>query len=166
MLNNQLLTSVNAYKYLTEEQRIKLNNDLKDEKLSLTDQKKIQIILLADSGKSQTEISKLLNCSHATANRYIQLAREGNAEKWRESQRGRPKKVNEKILKKLKELVTKSPRDFGYPFQRWTGDWLAQHLYKEFEIKLTKEHVNRLIKKVRPIQIKDLPQKQKIKTVS
>jgi len=39
-------------------------------------------------------------------------------------------------LGRLKELVSHSPREYGYPFQRWTAQWLGKHLAKELGIKV------------------------------
>ncbi len=61
---------------------------------------------------------------------------------------GRPKTVNEQYLNRLKELVSHSPREYGYPFQRWTAQWLGKHLEKELGIKLSDCHINRLLKQM------------------
>jgi len=53
--------------------------------------------------------------------------------------------VNDQYLERLKELVSHSPRDYGYPFQRWTAQWLSKHL-KEFGIEVSDRHINRLLK--------------------
>ena len=47
---------------------------------------------------------------------------------------GRPKTVNEQYCDRLKELVSHSPREYGYPFQRWTAQWLGKHLAKELGV--------------------------------
>jgi putative transposase len=59
---------------------------------------------------------------------------------------GRPKAVNEQYRARLKQLVSHSPRDYGYGFERWTAQWLSKHLTKELEIKVSACHVNRLLK--------------------
>jgi transposase len=61
---------------------------------------------------------------------------------------GRPKTVNEQYLARLKELVSHSPREYGYPFQRWTAQWLGKHLAKELGIKVSDCHINRLLKEM------------------
>ncbi len=143
-------------KYLTASQRQLLCKRL-NENLPKLYRTRIEIMLLADEGKSQAEICQMLGCTPATASRWITLARSGMSHQWEESCRGRPKKINQQYLQRLKELVSRSPRDFGYPFQRWTGEWLARHLAKEFGIKITKHHINRLLKDVRSLKIQDLP---------
>lgn len=143
-------------KCLTPNQRKSLEQSLSRDLPQLY-RTRIEIMLLVDEGTSQTEICKLLGCTAATASRWIMLAHSGMSEQWEGYYRGRPPKINQEYLQRLKELVSRSPREFGYSFQRWTGEWLARHLAKEFGVKVTKHHINRLLKEVRAIQIKDLP---------
>jgi transposase len=77
---------------------------------------------------------KALNIYTATARHWIHVARTGMAHQWREYAVGRPKAVNEEYLERLKELVSHSPRDYGYPFGRWTAQWLSKHLEKVFVV--------------------------------
>lgn len=146
--------------FFSSNQREELQGHLTDNlpKLYRT---RIEIMLLADEGKTQSEICKELGCTSATANRWILLASSGKSHEWKDYRRGRPQKVTTAYLQRLRELASCSPRDFGYSFRRWTGEWLAKHLEKEFGIKLTKHHINRLLKDVKPIQIKDLSSPQK-----
>lgn len=155
-VNTLDVVSLNSGQCLTSSQRELLQQRLK-ENLAKLYRTRIEIMLLADEGKSQAEICQLLGCTPATASRWIILARSGMSDRWQEYTPGRPKKIDREYLRRLKELVSRSPRDFGYPFQRWTGGWLAQHLAKEFGIKVTKHHINRLLKDIRPLYIQDLP---------
>lgn len=143
-------------KYLSPSQRQQLLEILTEPNISDIDRKRIQIILLADAGKSQTEICKELQCTAATAGKWILIVSSGQIERWTDFQRGRPPKVDERYLDRLKELISKSPRDFGYSFNRWSGEVLARHLEKEFGVTLTPTHINRLRKQLQPIRIVDL----------
>jgi transposase len=120
-----------------------LEEDLRPEFL-----RRIKIMLLADSGHSQMEICQALNCSNETARYWIYTARIGQAHNWHELSIGRPKRVNEEYLNRLKELVNQSPRDCGYSFTRWTAQWLSKHLAKELNIEVGARHINRLLKKM------------------
>lgn len=155
MINNYLLqnlTEVNS----SEEKRGLLLSPFQRKLLekSLTKNlrseyvRRIKIMLLADTGYSQTEICQTLNCSQETARYWIFAARTGQAHKWEELSIGRPKRVNEEYLARLKELVTQSPREFGYTFHRWTANWLSKHLEKELDIAISDRHINRLLKKM------------------
>nr|AVH79569.1 translposase [Nostoc sp. PCC 9448] len=134
-------------KYLTSFQRKLLQKSLQDN-LPESYRQRIEIILFADEGKTQTEICQTLGCSPATARHWIHIARTGMAHQWQDCPIGRPKTINEQYLERLKELATHSPRDYGYSFQRWTGSWLSQHLAKEFGIEVSGHHINRILKQM------------------
>ena len=121
----------------------RINADLRAEY-----RRRIEIMLLADRGRSQSQICVELGCSQETARYWIAMAQSGNAHKWDEHPRGRPKNVNEDYLNRLKELVSNSPREYGYPFQRWTAQWLSKHLAKEMGIEISDRHINRLLKEM------------------
>jgi transposase len=61
---------------------------------------------------------------------------------------GRPKIVSADYLNRLRELVSHSPRQFGYPFDRWTANWLQRHLGREFDCIVSDRHINRLLKQM------------------
>jgi transposase len=110
--------------------------------------RRIEIMLLADIGRSQTQICAALGCAHETARFWIAIAQTGQAHQWENRQMGRPKTVNEQYCDRLKELVNQSPREYGYSFQRWTAQWLGKHLEKELDIKVSDCHINRLLKQM------------------
>lgn len=108
--------------------------------------RRIQIMLLADEGKSQTQICTELGCSQETARYWIAMAREGKAHQWNERSMGRPKTINNKYIDRLKDLVNHSPREYGYSFERWTAHWLGKHLAKELGIQVCDRYINLLLK--------------------
>lgn len=134
-------------KYLTPFQRKLLEKSLPNE-LRPGYCRRIQIMLLADEGKSQTQICKTLSCSQETARYWISMAKMGQAHQWQERPIGRPKKVNEQYLSRLEELAKNSPRDYGYSFHRWTAQWLSKHLNKELGIEISDCHINYLLRKM------------------
>ncbi len=109
-------------------------------------QRRLEIMLLADMGKSQTQICQILGCSQEMARYWISRAEAGLAHKWNERSLGRPKTINDQYIQRLKELVSKNPRDCGYGFQNWTAQWLSKHLANEFGIEISDRHINRLLK--------------------
>jgi len=123
----------------------------------LTDKQRqrIQIMLLADKGQTQAQICQELGCCQATARHWIAQARNNQAHNWKSNPIGRPTSVNEKYKESLKLLVNKSPqevnvpnRDYQYSFRRWTASKLSQHLHAELGIKVTPQHLNRLLKQM------------------
>ncbi|WP_414620022.1 helix-turn-helix domain-containing protein [Calothrix sp. CCY 0018] len=109
---------------------------------------RIEIMLLADEGKSQAEICRTLGCSPATVRYWMHIARSGMAHQWQDCPIGRPKVVNDEYLQRLQELLKGSPRDYGYSFQRWTTNWLSKHLFKELGIQVSDRHIKRLLKQL------------------
>jgi transposase len=134
-------------KCLTPFQRKILQKSLQ-ENLPESYRQRIEIMLLADEGKSQTTICQIVGCCPATARHWMHIARTGMAHQWQDCAIGRPKAVNEEYLERLKELVSNSPRDYGYSFRRWTGNWLSQQLAKDLGIKVSGHHINRLLKQM------------------
>jgi transposase len=133
--------------YLTPFQRKLLLKSLEAD-LRPEYRRRIEIMLLADKGQSQALICKALGCSPEMARYWIVMAQTGQAHHWNDHPMGRPKTVNEQYLACLKELVSHSPREYGYPFQRWTAQWLGKHLTKELGIKVSDCHINRLLKEM------------------
>ncbi|QFS44497.1 helix-turn-helix domain-containing protein [Nostoc sphaeroides] len=138
---------VTTSKYLTSFQRKLLLVSL-EKSLPESYRQRIEIMLLADEGKSQTEICQILGCCPATARHWMHIARTGMAHQWQDCPIGRPKAVNEEYLERLKELIKGSPRDHGYAFRRWTTNWLGKHLAKEFGIEVSDRHIKRLLKQM------------------
>ena len=130
---------LSLYERTTLQQR--LATDLRPEY-----RRRIEIMLLADAGYSQTKICEQLGCSHETARYWIMMAQSGSALQWSDRPMGRPKTVNDTYRNRLQELVKNSPREFGYPFKRWSAHWLAKHLEQELGIKISTRYVNYLLK--------------------
>ncbi|WP_442944222.1 helix-turn-helix domain-containing protein [Nostoc sp.] len=109
---------------------------------------RIEIMLLADQGKTQRSICQTLGCCAATARHWMHIARTGMAHQWQDCPIGRPKAINDQYLERLKYLISSSPRDHGYVFRRWTANWLGKHLTKEFGIEVSDRHIKRLLKQM------------------
>jgi transposase len=137
----------NTGKFLTPFQWRLLQRNLQED-LPNSYRQRIEIMLLADQGKSQTQICQTLGCCPATVRHWMHIARSGLAHQWQDCPIGRPKAVNEVYLERLKELVSNSPRDYGYCFRRWTANWLQKHLAKELGIEVSDRHIKRLLKQM------------------
>jgi len=149
--NEKELLSPFQQKLLKEKLKTKLRPEYR---------RRIEIMLLADGGHSQTQICSVLNCSHETARYWTYIAQSGDAHKWKDLPIGRPKTVNEEYINRLRDLVSQSPRDFGYAFRRWTAGWLSKHLAKELDIEVSERHVNRLLKQMGLSTRKTKPQEE------
>lgn len=133
--------------YLTPFQRKLLEKSLQDN-LPKSYRQRVQIMLLASEGKSQTEICQLLGCCSATVRHWMHIARAGIAHQWQDCPIGRPKTVSDQYVERLKELLTHSPRDYGYSFQRWTVNWLTKQLTKDFGVEVSDRSIKRLLKQI------------------
>jgi transposase len=131
-------------RFLTEFQRKLLQKSLPEE-LSDHYRQRLLIMLLADEGKTQSEICRTLNCCPTTARHWTLMAKIGMAHQWQEQPIGRPQATNQQYRERLRELVSQNPRSYGYAFQRWTGHWLSRHLAKELKIEVNERQVNRIL---------------------
>jgi transposase len=134
-------------KYLSSFHRRLLRENL-EENLPEQYRQRLEIMLLADEGKTQTEICQILGCCPATARHWTLMASSGQALHWKDRPLGRPKAVDDQYLERLKELVTQSPRECNYPFRHWTAGWLSKHLAKEFGVEISDRHIHRLLKQM------------------
>ena len=132
---------------LTSFQRRFLEKNL-DDKLPWQYRQRIEIMLLADEGKTQSQICKAIGCCLITAKHWTFIAKSGQDHQWNNHPIGRPQEVNKQYLERLKELVTNSPKKCGYVFKRWTANWLGKHLAKEFGIEFSDRHISRLLKQM------------------
>lgn len=133
--------------YLSPKERKFLRQILQSD-IRIEYRRRIEIMLLADRGQSQAQICEAVGCSPETARYWITFAQTGQAHNWDTRPMGRPKTVNEEYLERLKELVSHSPRQYGYPFQSWTAQWLRKHLAEELDIDISSCHINRLLKQM------------------
>ncbi len=76
--------------------------------------RRIEIMLLADMGYSQTQICEALGCSQEMARYWIAMAQTGQAQNWQARPIGRPKTINAEYVERLQELVSHCPREYGY----------------------------------------------------
>jgi transposase len=109
---------------------------------------RLEIILLTDQGKSQAEICRTLGCCTATANRWMLITKSGLVDRYLDCPIGRPKMITNDYIDFLRELLQHSPRDYGYPFQNWTVNWLSKHLTKEMGIAISDGHLKRVMGKL------------------
>lgn len=134
-------------KFLTPFQRKALLKSLQGD-LQPEYRRRIYIMLLADMGKTQSNICEIVGCSQEMARYWIGIAEVGMAHKWNQRPIGRPKIVSSEYIARLQELVSNSPREYGYAFGDWTAQWLSKHLARELGIKISDRHINRLLKKM------------------
>jgi transposase len=137
-----------ADRLLSPFQQRLLNSALATPDLRAEYRRRIEIMLLADQGQSQSQICEQLGCAQETARHWITMARAGLAHQWQSTPVGRPKRISNDYRDRLRDLANRSPREFGYPFRRWTGQWLGQHLAQEFGIVVSDRYINYMLKQM------------------
>jgi transposase len=131
---------------LTDFQKKRLEQELTKPHLSPRDKMRVQIMLLCGQGKSQKQICDFLNCAPVTARTWIHVVKSDQAHRWRDfCQDGRPKTIENHHRDRLIALFKQSPRQVGFPFEKWTSTALQRQLFKEFEIKVSARHINRVL---------------------
>lgn len=110
--------------------------------------RRLEILIRTYLGQSQAEICSALGCSKDTARHWMMIAKTQGLNRWYEAPIGRPRRVDEYYLQRLRELVTSNPKEHGYSFSRWTAKWLSRHLAQELGIEVSDRHVNRLLKQM------------------
>jgi transposase len=133
--------------YLTSFQRQMLQEDIA-KKIPDGYRQRLEIVLLTDKGKTQAEICRILGCSAATANRWMQLTKAGLAHQYLEYPVGRPRLITDEYIEFLRELLQHSPQDYGYPFKTWTVGWLGKHIAKHKGIAVSHSHLKRVMREL------------------
>ena len=118
------------------------------ENLETIHRRRLEIVIRTQMGQSQAEICSALGCSKDTARHWMTIAKTKGLSNWYEHPIGRPKRVDDRYMQRLRELVKSDPQEYGYSFSRWTARWLSQHLAKELGIEISDRHVNRLLKQM------------------
>lgn len=110
---------------------------------------RIQIVLLADKGLSQTAISQATGCSrswtHEVLKRFVLQGVAALAD--RREDNGQVK-LDEEFLSLLHDLVDASPRDHGFVRPTWTQELLVKAMHKEGGVKVHVGTMSRALAKI------------------
>jgi transposase len=134
-----------AKKYLTSEQKEKLQIALKRENNGSI-RERILILLLLNDGKTQQEIAEFIGCSK---NKVCYWCVHGDPDKLEslkdERMKGNHQKATEKYIEILLETIEKEPEELGYEFGRWSAQRLAKYLEERTGINLSSSQVRRIL---------------------
>lgn len=98
---------------------------------------KIAALLLMIEGQRPGWISEVLGLTRMTLNRSVRGVNEKGTESLKGNARaGRPTRVTPKVAEQLEKHLEQSPEDFGLNRVRWDGPTLANHLQRQFGIKM------------------------------
>ena len=133
--------------FLSKEQKKSLRKALKEDSCPHF-REHILIMLLANDGKTQQQVSDFLGCSLRTVSYWFTHRDPDNLESFRDGRgAGNHQKVTPEYVNLLFELIEKEPTELGYEFGRWTAQRLSEHLAQETEIVLSSGQLRRLLKK-------------------
>jgi len=105
--------------------------------------RRCQILIASDRGENAYQIARSLGCNPQTARNAIHRFNEGGLRRAFRKGSSRPNTIyrafDSEGAERLREMLHRSPRDFGKPTSLWTLDWAAQ---VSFEEGLTQERVS------------------------
>ena len=132
--------------FLNIEQKINLQNGVKESEDSHFRQRALMLLLMND-GKTYAEISDFLGCSYRSVAYWCCHGDPDDLESLKDQRKKEKKrKVTVQYIKLLMETLEKEPSEYSYEFGRWTAARLSTHLEKTTGIKLSSEQVRRILK--------------------
>ena len=133
--------------FLTKEQKKAMRKAMREDECPHF-REHILIMLLANDGKTQSQIADFIGCSLRTVSHWFTHGDPENLESFRDGRgQGNNQKATPDYIDLLIEIVEKEPTELGYEFGRWTAQRLSEHLAKETGITLSSGQVKRLLKK-------------------
>jgi len=106
-------------------------------------------LLLILSGWKSTQVAELFGLTGWAVVKWIQKANSSGVETVADRARsGRPPRLDEDVLNKLDEALSKSPQDFGIPRAKWDGVVFVEYLKKAYHVEIHVRHAQRLIRKL------------------
>jgi len=106
-------------------------------------------LLLILSGWKSTQVAELFGLTRWAVVKWVRKANSGGVKTVTDRARsGRPPRLDEDVLHKLDEALSKSPQDFGIPRAKWDGVVFVEYLKKTYHVEIHVRHAQRLIKKL------------------
>jgi transposase len=133
--------------YLTEEERKRLQHELKHHEYPEI-RERILMLLLRNDGKTYQEIADFSGsslrkvaywCTHGDPNNLESLVDERMKGNWH--------KATPEYIGLLKEVIDQDPKEYGYELGRWTAKRLSTHLKDKTGIQLSSSQIIRILKK-------------------
>ncbi len=111
---------------------------------------KARIRLLAaifrKEGKTYDEIARILKYPLTTIRDWLSLIQiEGISRISDIKQTGKPKRLTEEQIEKLKPMLLKSPEEYGYPFLFWTTKLVIRLIKEKFDVSYKALQVRRIL---------------------
>jgi len=108
---------------------------------------RLHAILLACSGMSSYEISRILGYSPRAVQLWIERFNESGMDGLKEGRKtGRPSSISEKYFIRLLADIRHKPGIFGYNDEEWNCRNLSDHLKTAYNITLGVRHCRRIVR--------------------
>jgi len=103
-------------------------------------------VRLSAQGQSAPQIARVVERDPSTVFRWIRSFNFVGLEALEPGKSpGAPLKADEGVCSALGAALRGNPRDMGYAFTRWSGELLAQHIYRKLHVKLSIHTVYRAL---------------------
>jgi transposase len=108
--------------------------------------RRMEAAILFRKGKSQSDVSKVLDVSRQTTSRWYQSwEKEGKHGLKAAGRAGRKPKLTQKEMKRVESVLLQGPEAFGYTTQLWTLDRISHAIEKVCHVKYHRGHVWKLL---------------------
>ncbi len=122
-----------------------------DSKRAIREMRRLKAWEMYQNGISQVEIARELGVTRGAVSQWMKTAREegGPNALVRKAATGRPSRISPEDLEKLSQMLTDSPRDYGFEADRWSNARVADLIAQKFSVTYHPVHVARLLKKIK-----------------
>ena len=104
---------------------------------------------LLRKGVTEAEVSRQVGVHRQSVNRWsATLEKQGKAGLKKAGRAGRPPKLNEKDLNRLRKALERGPETLGYETSLWTSGRVAVLIEELFGIRYHEDHVWRILRKL------------------
>lgn len=106
---------------------------------------RLDVLLYVLQGTSPYEAARIFGHSPRTIEYWLhRLLSKGLAGLWEGDRTGRPGRLSNQELQRLRGDIQRSPRELGYDQNLWDGVLLSHHIAKEYSISLSVRQCQRL----------------------
>lgn len=109
--------------------------------------KRVEAVTAVQGGEAVEDVAAAHNVDVGTLFRWLARYRSGGEQALRDGARqGRPRKLDEKSLKKLYRIITRgNPKQYAFEFCLWTLNIIRTLIKREWGVELSKASISRLM---------------------
>jgi transposase len=99
------------------------------------EQRRLRAMTLLDQGRSQSQVARMLDVTHAAVSQWVKSHRRGGDEALRAKPRpGAPPKLTARQLARLEKHLLRGPTRYGYTTELWTLRRVGEVIEKHFDV--------------------------------